>query len=152
MPVDLITEVPADFDDALLIQTLGQEVEAAANINTAWYLQQWELGQDPPCCAKCASVRHVPAGKSTKWRVVTAPLVLARMEASCESIAAMYTGHKRADHIRTAMAAGKSERDAWREAKALYQIQLEDTNDPRYWHVVSLDDGVRHDATEGMSR
>src|SRR3990172_3272199 len=111
MATNLITEVPADFDDDLLRQTLGQEIEAAANINTAWYLRQWELGDDPPCCAKCAGIRYVPAAKgSGEWRVVTAPVMLQRGSASCESIAAMHTGHKRADAIRTAMAGGADER------------------------------------------
>jgi hypothetical protein len=151
MATELTIEVPNDLDDALLESILGQAVESATNMNVFWYLQQWELGQKPPCCPKCAGMRYVPEKPAAdKWRCVIAPVVLSRGHASCESVAAMHTGHKRAKEIRDLLDTGVSFGDAWIRAKAKYKLAFELTDIPRYFHVVSIDDGVRVDGTQGM--
>ncbi len=157
---DLITQVPSDFDDDELGQSLAQEVEAAVMINFYWYLREWDAGNDPKCCPKCAGIKYRPQLPSTQWFVKTAPVIVEEGYASCESATAMHTAHKRADGFRNlvgggpglvAKAATPKGMQAIVQVKDAYRIQLEPQG-PSYWHVVSIDEGERHDATEEMER
>lgn len=129
----------------------GFAVSAAADQNADWYLEQWALGEDPPCCAKCAGVRWKPDKIRTDIKIDLAPVILDKGVASCQSIAAMHTGHKRAELIRSMLNDGHSEEDAWAEARYRYRVAFE-PQDERYYHVVCYDDGELHDPTVGMKK
>jgi hypothetical protein len=157
--LELCAQIPNDFGDDLLGQALAQEVEAMSTINFLWYLDQWDQGLDPKCCPHCAGLRYRPGGKGRSWTVRAAPVILEAGETSCESAAAMHTGHKRADAFRKLVTARPllaqidtvQGRTAYQTAKAAYTIRLE-KQEPGYWHVVSYDEGERHDATEDLDR
>ena len=156
---DLTIRIPDDWNEDLICQALAQSVEAAVVDNVFWYFTEWDAGRDPACCPKCAGVKYRPNGMGQQHFVDTAPVLLAKGYASCESAAAMHTAHKRADGFRNLVSArpflealGTSAgQKAWAQCKAAYQIKLEPSG-PSYWHVVSIDEGVRHDATEEMDR
>lgn len=156
--VDLRTEIPM-YDDDFLAQALAQEVEAATMINFYWYLRSWDAGKDPPCCPKCAGLRYAPQPMRGSWSVKTAPVAIAEGYVSCETAAAMHTAHKRADGFKNLVgggpyieklgtAEGLAALDAVKKA---YVIELEPEG-PSYWHVVSIDEGERHDSTEELER
>jgi hypothetical protein len=158
---DLTTRIPDNWSDEMIGGSLAQEVEAAVNINMRWYLASWDQGDDPKCCPKCAGVKYIPAASGTQWYVDTAPVLLEKGYASCESAAAMHTAHKRADGFRNlvktrpliAALSTLEGKKALALCKAAYTIRLEPSSGPgSYWHVVSIDEGVRHDATEEMDR
>lgn len=156
---DLTVRIPNSWNDDMVAQSIAQQVEAAVNINFFWYLESWDAGEDPKCCPKCAGVKYLPAQPSEQWFVNTAPILLEKGHASCESAAAMHTAHKRADAFRnltktrplvSALSTPEGQR-AVAIVKNAYKIRLEQTG-LLYWHVVSFDEGVRHDTTEEMDR
>lgn len=156
---DLTIKIPDGWGDDMNCQSLAQSIEAAVIINTIWYLASWDAGEDPKCCPACAGVKYVPEPPGANWYVATAPVLLAKGTASCESAAAMHTAHKRADGFRNLieqrplLAALSTPRgiEVWGIVKQAYTIKLEPSG-PSYWHVVSIDEGERHDATEEMQR
>lgn len=168
MSNDLTIRIPDGWTDSMVCQAIAQAVEAAVVVNTIWYLAMWDAGEDPKCCPKCAGVKYVPAPPGEQWFVDTAPVLLDKGYASCESAAAMHTAHKRADGYRNLIKGvgapgtpGTSlmgalntveGRRAWDAAKAAYRIKLEPSDQQMYWHVVSIDEGVRHDTTLEMDR
>lgn len=151
MATDFTIEGPDALDDELLEAVLSVFVEATTGANVYWYLRQWQLGQKPPCCAKCAGLRYLPEKpKVGQWKAAMAPVALQRGHASCETIAAMHTGNKRATEIKMLTDGGMPLAEAWLVAKKKFQFAFEPTNMTRYFHVVSIDDGVRVDGTQGM--
>jgi hypothetical protein len=157
---DLAVRVPGDWSTDRIMQSLAQAVNAACDMNFYWYLGEWDVGNDPKCCPHCAGLKYVPGSMQPPWHVDVAPVLLAQGSTSCESAAAMHTGHKRADAFRQLVSGRplldvlwtKEGRRAAAHARSLFTIMLEDTNTPNYWHVVSIDEGERHDATEELDR
>lgn len=139
-----------------------QVLNAAAQINADWYLNQWRrrdelrkvgdkraaLKFDPACCAKCAGVKYVPDRAMTEEVVVdTTPQLFAKRQGSCQSIAATHAGHKIAEAVYNGM--------PWTEACSRYLVAMapgDDPSKPRLLHAVCLDDGELVDPTEGMVR
>ncbi len=160
MPLDLSITIPDSWPEGLSGQALANAVEAAVQINFRWYLEMWDVGEDPKCCPACAGVKYLQQMPSLHWRVRTAEVLVQEGYASCESAAAMHTGHMRADGFRNLVAARPliaalatpEGRAAVEVVKKTYTIMLESTDQLGYWHVVSYDEGKRHDATEEMER
>lgn len=141
-------------DQQLTPLQVGLLISGAADAVAAWYLDQWELGNEPPCCAKCAGAQYRPDKTQTQVILDLADEVLRKRRGSCQSIAAMHTGHKRAERINQLLDEGYSEEDAWIEARRAFRIGLEeqglDKEGNPYFHAYSVDEGERHDGTVGM--
>lgn len=128
---------------------VGLLISGAADAVAAWYLDQWAEGLDPACCAKCAGARYKPDKISQQVVIDLADEVMHKMRGSCQSVAAMHTGHKRAELIQSLLDQGEDAEDAWAEARRAFKIGLE-RQQGNYFHVYSIDNGERHDATVGM--
>lgn len=134
-------------DSEALALALQQVLIATSIINADWYLREWEAGRDPECCAKCEGIRYVPDGVVPNVQIPSTPVLFARRVGSCGPIAATHTGHKIAEAFREGV--------PWPEALRRFTLKLQPQQHPsgeRYFHVVCEDDGIIHDATEGMVR
>ncbi len=142
------------------------QIEGAADVNTDWYLRQWEMGREPPCCAGCANLVYKPDRLGESSIVDAIPHLLKNGCVSCAPAVAMSLGHERASLI----AAGGT----WPEAKTAFSPVLErqDTagmvhgfvrgsagvgargpRKVRYWHaLMRRPDGSIEDVTEELKR
>jgi hypothetical protein len=136
--------IPGNTPEHVLEALVEAQIEAAADWNTWWFLDQWERGNDPPCCAGCAGLLYVPDELASSSSIDVAPLVLAAGQASCGPAVAYSLGHERA----AAMLAGSTPD----EARAAYRPHLMKAGN-RYWHAVVVGpDGKVDDVTEEMRR
>lgn len=125
------------------VEVLSALIEAATVSNTAWYLDQWRAGADPPCCAGCADLLWRPDVLDVESLLVALPHAFARDSASCHTAAAISAGHERAADIRKGL--------SWNHAAARHRVELRETG-PRTWHAYLLTNGRIVDPTEEMKR
>lgn len=131
---DLALLPPEPMRECLLLR-----IEDAAERNTAWYLQQWNRGLDPPCCASCAGLRYVSRWES---QIDTIPEIRKAGYCACGPAVAMSIGNHRAKLIRGGA--------TWEEARQRYFADL--LGSGRSLHAVMVTpDGVE-DVTEEMGR
>ena len=138
----LTLEMPAPVTRFALTQAL----QALAEANAVWYLQQVEMGLKPPCCAKCGGVRWKPDHRTQK--VLGGPAMLSRGVASCGSIAAYDAGVEMAKDVLNRSG------DLYESAR-WYRVQLEprdEANGVETFHAVfTTPDGLK-DPTAKMER
>lgn len=123
-------------------------LNALAQANAAWYLEQWGNGHDPPLSAADAGVRHVGRGGASGRTYPGAPEVFRAGVAECGPIAAITAG---------AMQAVARARGMFAETAALrWSVALEYSSDPGgvtpdYWHAVVMSPGGRFDPTQEIA-
>lgn len=126
-------------------EALEAAIEAVTAANAAWFVEQYTLGLDPPCCCDCAGIVHVPARPSRRHRVRGAPQIIASKRASCDEMAALEAGHNRA----VAILQGADPM----QAAAVHYVELgpgdhpEADGDP-YWHAYCRSPEGLSDPTE----
>lgn len=151
MATGLTLTVPPGLTRQQLAIWLAEAVEAAAHLQTNWYLGQWEQGHDPFCCAGCANTRYRPDPVSGAIVIEHAASLFATPErdriASCQTFAAIHAGHDRAEKIREGM--------SYARAIGMYPVVVEpqpDVGGKPYMHVVCMTPNGRFDPTEKAVR
>lgn len=137
------------------------ELNALARMNADWVLQQWDLGIQPKCCAKCNGTKYIPDvgrgdGLSDEITLASSPVLFKRGHGSCGEIAACHTGHKIAEAIMGTLDRniyGDLKPMSYEEACRRFTVVFQDKHDPKrptYFHAVCNDNGKIIDATVGM--
>jgi hypothetical protein len=127
---------------------LAAAVEELTRLNTAWFLDQWQQGRNPPCCLGCAGTRYVPDRPSSRVHMHGAAAVLSRGRGSCHSVAAYEAAAKRAKAIR----AGQHPEDARRSHFVVLTPQHRADAPDGYYHALVHTDGVYEDPTKELDR
>lgn len=124
-------------------EVLTALVEAAAVANTLWYLDQWRMGLDPPCCCGCAGLLWLPDELATRSLLVALPHAFAQKTVSCHTAAAVSVGHERAVDVRNGL--------PWDLAAQRHSVELHQTG-PKLWHAYMRTLGKLEDPAAEMER
>lgn len=120
---------------------LEQLLDVLANINAAWFLEQWRSGARPPASARAAGVIWQPDRPSQALSFQSAPIVFRDGVASCGPIAAISVGYQRA----VERASGRSAPSATQRHRIDLVLQR-----PNYWHAMHRTPWGLEDPTQGM--
>lgn len=118
-------------------------LDALAEANRLWYLEQWKARRDPPASAREAGVRWRPDRPDVQAVFEDAPTVFSQGVASCGPIAAITVGHARArDQLD-----GFSIEAAQVQSRVVLRSQM-----PGVWHALAQLGTTMVDPTKGMKR
>ena len=129
------------------VQVLAAAIEAVVWANCEWYLEQWKLGQEPPCCCDCAGIRYRPDRPGSRCTILGAPQAIKAKVASCHTATALVAGRGRA----LAIAEGYTPE----QAAQMHYVELIDgyhpeAGDDPYWHAIYRFPGGFKDETQDM--
>lgn len=116
-------------------------LDALAWSNARWYLEQWELGKDPPCCNDCAHLRYVPDRPSKSLTFRGGDDLLRSGHGSCGELAALDAGRTRADAMRKGMQARDAAGEAWVDLQLQRSVRTRDGSRDVWHAVVVMADG-----------
>lgn len=143
--MDVKLSLPA-LDPGQMAIALQLILQALAEFNANWVMDEWEAGRLPKCCAKCNGTRYVPPkGVMREQTFLSSPELFNRGYGACGEIAACHTGHKIAEAVQKG--------SSWTEACKNYRVVFDPTKNPKgpfYFHAICDDNGQILDPTIGM--
>lgn len=137
-------QVLFQFDDVPTRPVLEALLEALAERNRFWFLQQWIDQAEPPRSAVEAGVIWRPDRPGTFAILQDAPTVFTQKVASCGPIAAISVGHARAQ--------AQMDGASLEAVRARHRVVLQPLRGPNEWHAFHADGKKLTNPTTGMRK